>query len=73
MWLMITYFEKKYHYRTVPISAVPPENKNLETHAGDRRPAGTEFFAALRYIVLVYAIIRGFGPEAQAGFGIGRA
>src|SRR6266516_4311428 len=34
-------------------------------------PAGTEFLLLFVYIVLVYAIIRGFGPEAQAGFGIG--
>jgi Na+-driven multidrug efflux pump len=34
-------------------------------------PAGTEFLLLFVYIVLVYVIIRGFGPEAQAGFGIG--
>jgi hypothetical protein len=36
-------------------------------------PAGTEFLLLFVYIVLVYVIIRGFGPEAQAGFGIGAA
>jgi len=34
-------------------------------------PAGAEFLLLFVYIVLVYAIIRGFGPEAQAGFGVG--
>ena len=34
-------------------------------------PAGAEFVLLFVYILLVYAIIRGFGPEAQAGFGIG--
>src|SRR5437762_11554117 len=34
-------------------------------------PAGTEFLLLFVYIVLVYAIIRGFGPEAKAGFGVG--
>jgi len=34
-------------------------------------PAGAEFVLLFVYILLVYAIIRGFGPAAQAGFGIG--
>src|SRR5205814_4954802 len=34
-------------------------------------PAGAEFMLLFVYILLVYAIIRGFGPAAQAGFGIG--
>jgi len=34
-------------------------------------PAGAEFLLLFVYIMLVYAIIRGFGPAAQAGFGVG--
>ena len=34
-------------------------------------PAGAEFALVSLYIVVVYAIIRGFGAEAQAGFGVG--
>jgi Na+-driven multidrug efflux pump len=34
-------------------------------------PAGAEFMLLFVYIMLVYVIIRGFGPAAQAGFGIG--
>ena len=34
-------------------------------------PAGAEFLLLFVYIMIVYAIIRGFGPAAQAGFGIG--
>src|SRR6185437_10758712 len=34
-------------------------------------PAGAEFVLLFVYILLVYAIIRNFGPAAQAGFGIG--
>jgi len=34
-------------------------------------PAGAEFALLFLYIVIVYGIIRGFGPAAQAGFGIG--
>src|SRR5437588_7726371 len=34
-------------------------------------PAGAEFLLLFVYILLVYVIIRGFGPAAQAGFGVG--
>jgi Na+-driven multidrug efflux pump len=34
-------------------------------------PAGAEFVFLFFYILIVYAIIRGFGPAAQAGFGVG--
>lgn len=34
-------------------------------------PAGTEFVLLFVYIIIVYGIIRGFGPAAQAGFGVG--
>jgi Na+-driven multidrug efflux pump len=34
-------------------------------------PAGTEFLLVFVYIMIVYAIIRDFGPAAQAGFGVG--
>jgi Na+-driven multidrug efflux pump len=34
-------------------------------------PAGAEFALMAVYIVVVYAIIRGFGAAAQAGFGVG--
>jgi putative MATE family efflux protein len=34
-------------------------------------PAGAEFGLMAVYLVLVYSVIRPFGPSAQAGFGIG--
>jgi Na+-driven multidrug efflux pump len=34
-------------------------------------PAGAEFILLFVYIMIVYGIIRGFGPAAQAGFGVG--
>ena len=34
-------------------------------------PAGTEFGLMAMLMLVIYAIIRGFGAEAQAGFGIG--
>jgi Na+-driven multidrug efflux pump len=34
-------------------------------------PAGAEFILLFVYILIVYYIIRNFGPAAQAGFGVG--
>jgi Na+-driven multidrug efflux pump len=34
-------------------------------------PAGSEFILLFFYILIVYGIIRNFGPAAQAGFGVG--
>jgi putative MATE family efflux protein len=34
-------------------------------------PAGAEFGLMAVYLVIIYAVIRPFGPSAQAGFGIG--
>ncbi len=34
-------------------------------------PAGAEFFLMFVYMAVIYAVIRGFGAAAQAGFGVG--
>jgi Na+-driven multidrug efflux pump len=69
--LMVVYFEKKYHYVRFRFPLFRPQTKIWKRMLGIGVPAGTEFLLMFIYIVLVYAIIRGFGPEAQAGFGIG--
>src|SRR6266550_976769 len=69
--LMIIYFEKKYHYVRFRFPLFRPQTKIWKRMLGIGVPAGTEFLLLFVYIVLVYVIIRGFGPEAQAGFGIG--
>ena len=69
--LMIIYFEKKYHYVRFRFPLFRPQTKIWKRMLGIGVPAGAEFLLLFVYIVLVYAIIRGFGPEAQAGFGIG--
>jgi putative MATE family efflux protein len=69
--LMIFYFEKKYHYVRFRFPLFRPQTKIWKRMLGIGVPAGTEFLLLFVYIVLVYVIIRGFGPEAQAGFGIG--
>src|SRR6266513_3143498 len=69
--LMVIYFERKYHYLRFRFSLFRPQTKiwGRMLHIGV--PAGSEFVLLFVYIVIVYGIIRGFGPAAQAGFGIG--
>ena len=69
--LMVLYFERKYHYLRFRFSLFRPQTKiwGRMLHIGV--PAGAEFVLLFVYIVIVYGIIRGFGPAAQAGFGVG--
>src|SRR6478735_8238855 len=69
--LMIIYFEKKYHYLRFRVPLFRPQIKTWGRMLRIGVPAGAEFVLLFVYILLVYAIIRGFGPAAQAGFGIG--
>src|SRR5437867_3202312 len=69
--LIVIYFEKKYHYLRFrfPLFRPRPRIWSKMLHIGV--PAGSEFVLLFVYIIIVYGIIRGFGPAAQAGFGIG--
>src|SRR5438445_2320948 len=69
--LMIIYFEKKYHYLRFRFPLFRPQTKICGAMLKIGVPAGAEFLLMFVYILLVYAIIRGFGPAAQAGFGVG--
>src|ERR1700756_221626 len=69
--LIVIYFEKKYHYLRFRFPLFRPQTKIWRGILRIGVPAGAEFFFLFFYIMLVYAIIRGFGPAAQAGFGIG--
>src|SRR5213083_3037667 len=69
--LIIIYFEKKYHYLRFRFPLFRPRTKIWGGMLRIGVPAGAEFMLLFVYILLVYAIIRGFGPAAQAGFGIG--
>src|SRR5438046_6577785 len=69
--LIVIYFEKKYHYLRFRFPLFRPRTKIWGGMLGIGVPAGAEFLLLFVYIMLVYAIIRGFGPAAQAGFGIG--
>jgi putative MATE family efflux protein len=69
--LMVIYFEKKYHYLRFRLPLFRPRLKIWTRMLHIGVPAGAEFVLLFVYITVVYAIIRGFGPAAQAGFGVG--
>jgi len=69
--LVIWYFEKKYHYLRFRFRFWRPQLKVWGAMLRIGVPAGAEFVLLFFYILIVYAIIRGFGPAAQAGFGVG--
>jgi putative MATE family efflux protein len=69
--LIIFYFERKYHYLRFRFPLFRPQIKIWRAMLRIGVPAGAEFILLFFYIMIVYAIIRGFGPAAQAGFGIG--
>ena len=69
--LMVIYFEKKYHYLRFRLPLLRPQIRIWWKMLSIGLPAGTEFMLLFVYIMLVYAIIRGFGSAAQAGFGVG--
>jgi putative MATE family efflux protein len=69
--LFIAYFERSYRYLRFRVSLWRPQIKIWWSMLRIGIPAGAEFALMALYIVVVYAIIRGFGAAAQAGFGIG--
>ncbi len=69
--LMLIYFERKYHYLRFRRALLRPQPAVWKKMLGIGLPAGAEFVLLFVYVVVVYAIIRSFGPAAQAGFGIG--
>lgn len=69
--LMVIYFEKKYRYLRFRFAQMRPQLKIWSKMLHIGVPAGAEFVLLFVYILIVYAIIRNFGPAAQAGFGVG--
>ena len=69
--LLFLYFERRYHYLRFRKRLMRPQTATWGKMLLIGIPAGTEFILLFFYIVIVYGIIRNFGPAAQAGFGIG--
>lgn len=69
--LMVIYFKRKYRYLRFRFPLFRPRLKIWKRMLQIGMPAGAEFVLLFGYIIFVYAIIRDFGPAAQAGFGVG--
>src|SRR5213594_1908630 len=69
--LIIWYFEKKYRYLRFRFPLWRAQMKIWGAMLRIGVPAGAEFVLLFVYIMIVYVIIRNFGPAAQAGFGVG--
>ena len=69
--LMVAYFERYYHYLRFRVAQWRPQFRVWWAMLKVGLPAGAEFALWSFYMIVVYAIIRRFGPAAQAGFGVG--
>ncbi|TAK16374.1 MAG: MATE family efflux transporter [Acidobacteria bacterium] len=71
LWLT-SYFLKKDSFLTFTVRDWAPNLKIWGKMLGIGLPSGFEFALMAVYLFLVYSVIKPFGAEAQAGFGIGQ-
>jgi putative MATE family efflux protein len=69
--LLAVYFYRLEHYVAFGSSALRPDLAVWGRLLRIGLPAGGEFALMFLYMEIIYWIIRRFGPDAQAGFGIG--
>jgi putative MATE family efflux protein len=69
--MMIVYFVRLESYVSVAPAQMWPRWSVWKPLLRIGLPAGGEFFLMFLYSSVIYWLIRGFGPAAQAGFGIG--
>jgi putative MATE family efflux protein len=69
--LMVVYFETRFHYLRFRVAQWRPQFRTWWSMLRIGLPAGAEFVLFFINVLIVYGIIRGFGPAAQAGFGVG--
>jgi len=68
LWI---YFVRLEHYVKLDASQWRPHGAVIRRILNVGLPAGGEFFMMFVIIGIIYWVIRGFGPGAQAGFGVG--
>lgn len=68
---MVLYFERYYAFLRFRVAEWRPQFRVWWSMLKVGLPAGAEFALWALYMMVVYTIIRPFGPAAQAGFGIG--
>jgi putative MATE family efflux protein len=69
--MMFVYFEKLEKFVHFDAAMIRPRFEAWKRILKIGLPAGGEFALMFAYMAVVYWTIRGFGAEAQAGFGIG--
>jgi putative MATE family efflux protein len=69
--LLAAYYVRSYRYFRFRLAQFKPQPKVWWVMLKVGLPAGAEFGLLSVYILIVYGIIRHFGAEAQAGFGVG--
>ncbi len=69
--MMTVYFKRLERYVVFDRSMVRPRVSAWKRILTVGLPPGGEFALMFVYVAVVYWTIRGFGPEAQAGFGVG--
>ena len=69
--LMVLYFHRAYAYLRFRPAEWRPQFPVWWALLKVGLPAGAEFALWALYMMIVYSIIRPFGPAAQAGFGVG--
>ena len=67
LWI---YFARLEHYVGLKSAPLRPEWPTIRRIINIGLPAGGEFFMMFVILGVVYSVISGFGPAAQAGFGI---
>jgi putative MATE family efflux protein len=68
LWI---YFARLEHYVKVQRPMLAPRAAVVRRILNVGLPAGGEFFMMFLIVGVIYWAIRGFGPAAQAGFGVG--
>ena len=69
--LLAIYYVRSYNYLRFRLPQLAPRLGVWWSMLKVGLPAGAEFALMSVYIMIVYVIIRPFGAEAQAGFGVG--
>jgi Na+-driven multidrug efflux pump len=69
--MMLVYFERLEKFVGFDAAMFRPRLSAWNRILRIGLPAGGEFALMFAYMAIVYWTIRGFGPEAQAGFGVG--
>lgn len=69
--LLAFYFHRLEHYVRFDATALEPDFALWRRLLAIGLPAGGEFALMFTYMAIIYWIIRAFGEDAQAGFGVG--